>query len=513
MGESDEHHDRKHHSDSDEDPHKNQHQKGPQIKDAASEDADLGIDLSRLKKIDWRWALIIVFLIVGWSWRSYHMDFPSIGYHNMKENEYLSQALNQYNHGDYLRRQMHILGLDDGPGYFEEYPQMPIIPWMIELSWRVFGIHFWSARVIMILFSLGSVVMIYLLAQRLTKSDYISLLSAFLMAYLPLNIFFGRNIQPESPALFFMLLASVLYLRWLDDMSVKNSIWLGLAIALTGIFKYTFLIIMIPWLGFFPYRALLKKDFWLTTSRPLLALLAGLSPLLLWTALAPLLNTKQAVFEATFSRVNLWRIFTPDYWNQFSDIMRSYITDNYTMWFVWFFIIGIILVLFKYRTKLGRFLLLYVLAIIPYAMVLADFIKGHNYYQMPFLPLVILASAYALYVMGKFLAQGSRWKLAIFIPLILIPLSHAQVQASLDRQYGVIFYGLDVAADYIHANSNTSERFWVATFNPQSYGVCFLADRRCAGLVNNETQFMHGEDDLNFSWLYIHIQGQGMPSV
>ena len=36
---------------------------------------------------------------LGFQLRSYHIDYPSIGYHNMKENEYLSMAVNYHEKG------------------------------------------------------------------------------------------------------------------------------------------------------------------------------------------------------------------------------------------------------------------------------------------------------------------------------------------------------------------------------------------------------------------------------
>ncbi|MDP7157791.1 MAG: hypothetical protein QF922_06170, partial [SAR324 cluster bacterium] len=40
---------------------------------------------------------LTIILVFGAYLRSYHINYPSIGYHNMKENEYLSMALHYLN--------------------------------------------------------------------------------------------------------------------------------------------------------------------------------------------------------------------------------------------------------------------------------------------------------------------------------------------------------------------------------------------------------------------------------
>ncbi|HBI30045.1 MAG TPA: hypothetical protein DDY54_10435, partial [Deltaproteobacteria bacterium] len=49
---------------------------------------------------------LIVILVFGAYLRSYHINYPSIGYHNMKENEYLSMALHYFNNGFSLERKV-----------------------------------------------------------------------------------------------------------------------------------------------------------------------------------------------------------------------------------------------------------------------------------------------------------------------------------------------------------------------------------------------------------------------
>ena len=45
-----------------------------------------------IKKSNLVYAILILFLLLGLYLRIYHLNYPSIGYHNMKENEYLDEA-------------------------------------------------------------------------------------------------------------------------------------------------------------------------------------------------------------------------------------------------------------------------------------------------------------------------------------------------------------------------------------------------------------------------------------
>ena len=78
----------------------------------------------------------------------YHLDYPSIGYHNMKEHEYMDPAVHYYNEGlftdsNFLHRRSFMFdGLDEGTQYHEEYMQVPIISYTTFFAWKIFGKEF-----------------------------------------------------------------------------------------------------------------------------------------------------------------------------------------------------------------------------------------------------------------------------------------------------------------------------------------------------------------------------------
>lgn len=495
------------------------------------------IDANILKKIKWSYVILTVILLIGFygtfflpnpmktPGRVYNIDVPSIGYHNMKENEYLSQALNQWNYGDYFRRRMHIFGLDSGPGYFEEYPQPPFLPWMFISVWTITGVQFWSARLIIILFSVATIPFLYLLVRNLTKdNEYIALTAAFIYSVLPLAVFFGRNIQPEAPALFCLVLGLYFYVTWIDDFETKNIVFSGIALMMCAMFKPTFLIGMIPMLFIFPFSEIIskfkkegkdKKEFVLERKKIILQFAyfaACFFPYFIWNWItAAFLNTKETLLAGTSSRIDLFRIFTNTYWAEYWPAIDAYLRENYGIWFLWLALVGFAFILIKYKTKLSKFCIGYTIALIPYGMILADYINQHSYYQMPFVPLICICSAYCIYTIGMFIKQLIKIKHIQYVALIILLFTLPSATASTNVLYDTIFFGIDVGASYIQSHTAPYERFFIEG-ESQTVGVCYNADRRCA-VISNVADLEMAEQQLNFTTGFIHVSRGGLDNL
>lgn len=492
---------------------------------------------SLLKKIKWRYIALLIILVIGFfgtfflpapfntPGRVHNIDSPSIGYHNMKENEYLGEALNQWRDGDYLRRKINLEGLDSGPGYFEEYPQPPLLPWMFIGIWIVTGVQFWSARLIIILFSVAAIPVIYLLVKKLTdENEYIALTTALIYSILPLAVFFGRNIQPEAPALFFLLLGQYFYIKWIGDFKINNIVFSGIALMICAMFKPTFLIGIIPLVFIFPFNKIIlrgkiegktKEEFWMERRKLLVQLglfIVCFIPYFIWNWItAEFLNTKETLLEGTVMRVDVFRIFTTTYWTEYGPSITSYIDTNYAIWFLGLTLIGLIFLLLKYKSRLSKFCVGYTIAIIPYGMLLADYINQHSYYQMPFVSLVCICSAYCLYSIGMYLKGKISIKHIQYVPLIVLLFTLPAVAEFTNAQYDTIYFGLDVGAKYLNSHTSPADRFFVEG-GPQSFGVCYNADRRCAEITSISDLKM-AEQKLNFTAGFIEAADGGLDKL
>src|SRR3989338_10363340 len=131
---------------------------------------DISFDFTRITSVhkDKPWLipmlLLLAILIYGYSLRAYHLDYPVVGYHNVKESHTLGEALNFYRGEPLLVPRQHYYSLED-PTRGVAGDNFPLVGWVIALGWKVFGPELWVARAVIIPFSLGLIVMTYLLVK------------------------------------------------------------------------------------------------------------------------------------------------------------------------------------------------------------------------------------------------------------------------------------------------------------------------------------------------------------
>jgi len=347
---------------------------------------------------------------------------------------------------------------------------------------------------------LGSILVSYLIVQRLTKNTFLSLLTSFLVTIMPLGIFFGRNVQPEPPALFFMLLGTYFYLLWTNSLSKKHLLYASLFVGIAAIFKVTFLIVFIPWLFVFPYKAIFsnfrkKKSQFISK---VVYFIIGLLPFLILRILfeVTIVDKDKGNFVFHFSD-----LLSSAFWAKRTPILKSFLADNFTWWFVTFAIIGLVFCLIKYRSKFSRFMIGFAISIPIYIAIVSAKIAGHSYYQMPFLFLVCALSAYFIYIIGSTLSSLTKVKWLLYVVLAILLFTIPSLDAANDRVWDTNFYGQDVIGGYIESQTISSDRM-VTFSHSQTLAVCSYAHRRC-GSIYNTTHLQRVEDIFNVNFIYV----------
>jgi 4-amino-4-deoxy-L-arabinose transferase-like glycosyltransferase len=121
---------------------------------------------------------------------------------------YSNIARNYLRHGYWETRFAPIVSTGDVPRdhwvYYLTHP--PGIGLVVSLSFRWLGEHEWSARLVPLIFSVGSLFLLYRLAQALFTTR-IALLATFLAAFVPMEIVYGAHVDPQGPAVTFFSLA------------------------------------------------------------------------------------------------------------------------------------------------------------------------------------------------------------------------------------------------------------------------------------------------------------------
>jgi 4-amino-4-deoxy-L-arabinose transferase-like glycosyltransferase len=425
--------------------------------------------------------LLGVILLFGLLLRIPQLGFPTIGYHNMKENEYLSMAVTMAASGNYVSRDVYFYNAFPGISPLGLYPQLPLPAYQSVLSYKLFGDWLWFARLINIFYMLGAIVILYFIAMRLTASTACAFSAAFLLAVLPLPVFFSRNLQPESPAFFLMTLGAFFWLKFLDKFGRRELLICAVWFAFAGAVKLSFLGALLPLFLVVPFSR------WLAEKK-LIGVLQDcclfVGPFLL--LFLSYLVTRQLNFSTMHGRTDLLEIFTSKYWVDFGGIIRFYaVSENFGLIYTLLFVLGVGLSWLRFRTDKSLWALLlraFIPGVIPYMMLFSDFINQHCYYQMPFLVFFVMGVVYAVKQITEFAA--SRLKAArpdlLFIAVfsILAVAAAPGVKTNIERQFAFMIPAGDVMGDLIRADTASDEKFFIFT-NAQGYAPCVYARRRC----------------------------------
>lgn len=459
--------------------------------------------------------ILLLILLFGAYLRAYHIDYPVVGYHNWKETHYLTEARNFARDGFF--KYGFFVPAYDYPGLDTAQSgahadTFPVISVLASLFFKIFGIHLWAARIIGILFSIGSVAVMYLFVKRLFKRDDIALLSAFITALLPLYVFFSHNMQMQNPGLFFMLSGAYFYLRWHESDISSELILSALFISLAGLTNYPFLVILIPIFLTFPFERLKKIDTSHLKTYAISIFLLALMPL--WVLYSKHIAAATGRTTVSLGLIKIYPLFTKQWWV----VAKAYAADNYTLLGVFLALVGLISIGIFYKIKAKfeeKFVLAYALAALVFVMVMSEKLGGHSYHYFPIAPLFVILMSYALFVISTnisnfftvSLKENKERTHAVLkygtIIIILYFLATASFAAK-NRQFDTQFFGLDVAGEYIKEHSQPSER--VIFSGGQSFGVLWHADRKGYYPIPSAAEIQKAEQ-LGASWIFMYAWG------
>lgn len=454
--------------------------------------------------------LLVAILLWGYSLRAYHLDYPVIGYHNMKEAHTLSEALNFYRGESLIVPRQHYYGVaDTTQGTHGD--NLPLLAWMIALGWKIFGLRLWVARFMVVLFSLGIIALTYVVVKQLFRREDISLLAALLSAACPVMVFFGRNVQYDIPAAFFLIGTIAAYLQWRKD---SKPVWFGLmalSFALAAVSKWPTAIVLFPIALTFPYGRVFPLTALKAHVRQYALAIPPAALTLWWWFFSKTLNPKTAVSVTRDSVAHLSQFFTGEWWG----IVYQYAyTDNFSKIGVWLALFGVVLSFVFIKKFSYRFLALWAASFLPFGLLFANFLSHHNYYQITYAPLwAILVAAFLGFAvslipkvkLGPLPSKSLRWivLIAIFFLVLKAPLTE-----SADRQFATQFYGLDVAGEYIREHSLPGEV--VLESGHQDRGLLWHADRELVS-SGNVSDIIAAETEQNLNWAFAYQWGFSQP--
>jgi hypothetical protein len=257
--------------------------------------------------------------------------------------------------------------------FFAEFPLYNILTYV---AYTNFGIHEEYARMISIFFSCLTVIFLFLLVSHYS-SKRVALLSSFIFAFLPYNIFYGQVILPDPMYIFFSVTTLYLVSKWLEKDSIFLMVLSGLSATLAILEKPYALVLVIP-IAYLFY----KKWGWKMVKKWGIFVFAAIAlvPFLWWRH--HINQHPEGMFGTTwlFNQGNIR--FTGAYfrWLLYDRLNRLiFATGGFVL-----FWIGIIS---GQRKKEGYFYLAWLLGIFAFFVVIAKGNVTHDYYQMPIVPI------------------------------------------------------------------------------------------------------------------------------
>ena len=187
--------------------------------------------------------LVIIVLFFGLFLRLYKITSPIADWHSFRQvdtisvTKIFSQNGFDFLHPRYFDVSSTQSGLDNPQGL--RMVEVPIYNTISLFFHNIFHQNIEiSSRLVSIIFSLGSGLLIFLFVFKITSQFLPSLFSLFIFMVLPFNVYYSRTTLPEPTAVFFMMLSLYLF--------SKNIYFSAFALALSILVKPYTAIILLP---------------------------------------------------------------------------------------------------------------------------------------------------------------------------------------------------------------------------------------------------------------------------
>lgn len=356
---------------------------------------------------------LFLILLLGFLVRIYRIDSPLADWHSWRQADTAAVTRNFIKEGfnPFTPRYDDMSGVSENPIInplrfrFVEFPLYNIFVYPFYL---IFGINESYHRLVSVIFSLGSIIFLYLITKKYTNIAT-GLVTALIFSLLPFNVFFSRTTLPEPTFVFFALGMIYFVDRW---------IWEGRGIWRIWGFIFTILAFLIkPWTIFFIppllYSIFLKEGKIRLPLKYILFFISALTPFIFWRlwilqqpegipASSWLLNSDGIRFRPAF----FWWIISERMGREILGVTGLAL-----------FLIGLII-----RPK-NYFLHIWALSSFVFMAVFATGNVRHNYYQILFVPVAsaFLAKGFLALLKGNNNFIPRIW--TIFLALFLLPLT------------------------------------------------------------------------------------------
>lgn len=332
-------------------------------------------------------SLLIAIIVLAFYVRLYKIENPVADWHSWRQADTASVARNFYKEGfnPFIPKydDMSPIGANSQVNVNRyRMVEFPIYPSLIYLAYLINGgVDERLARLISIFFSLGSTVLIYLIAKRYFGTLN-GILSSFIFAILPYNIYYSRVILPEPSLIFFSLGMFYFLDKWIWE-NTKNNFWIGFIFGVLAFLTKPMAIFFALPLIYSYFQK--EKNFFPIPKQYFLVLLIVV-PFILWRVWIN--NFPDGIPQSSWLFNGNGIRFKPSFW--WWILVDRFNREILSVVGFFLFFLGLLL-----RPKQGENWLMHILALSSflYLAVVATGNVQHDYYQTLIIPAIVIFTA------------------------------------------------------------------------------------------------------------------------
>ncbi|TAL48582.1 glycosyltransferase family 39 protein [archaeon] len=269
--------------------------------------------------------------------------------------------------------------------YLVHYPKLslyypPLLHIIISFFYIVLGTSFFTGRLVVLLFALGTLAILYKLAKRFFGNK-VALLSAILFSVMPLVFYDSITVMTDIPYTFFFLISMYLFLEAFESKQRKYFVLAAVFAALAFFTKWN-AILIVPII--FAYALFRKRSQMKNVVLSAFLVFLIISPYLvvMWkTGLASIPFISSLQVSATAKQDP--QFTTPQGWAYYLDALSTY-------YFTLPLFIASIIALIFYINDRGKYWELLVIWILAYYVFFTILSNKEPRYMMPLLPALLI---------------------------------------------------------------------------------------------------------------------------
>jgi hypothetical protein len=273
--------------------------------------------------------------------------------------------------------------------------EFPLMPAVVALFYKAFGADDRLGRLVAIVFSVATIVVVYVLASRLLDPAA-GRAAALLVAVSPSAVYFGRTFMPEAPMLFFAVTGVLGFVAYAQTGNRRALWWGALATALAWLVKLPAVLTVAP---IFAAMWCARREALLKDRRFVLAIASALAVTGLWYAHAFNLFRESGL---TFGIWHATKTYPPEIavepWPALSKWSTAEILTSWSFYeellartfFLHLTPVGFAVagrgILTWRRSEWRTVADAWLLAMLAFILVVGEGNRGHDYYQLPLVP-------------------------------------------------------------------------------------------------------------------------------